>query len=96
MTASSASAPPVPRPAERQSRAVPAASTIVVASTASTAQARKTAMNSALAAPTPASRIRSLLRLRPEYYNGCDWELVTAVTVQQRRARRLKPLQGRH
>ena len=66
MTASSASAAPVPRPAERQSLAVPAASTIVVASTASTAQARNTAMNSALAAPTPASRIRSLLRLRPE------------------------------
>ncbi len=36
--------------AERQSLAVPAASTMVVASTASTAQARKTAMNNALAA----------------------------------------------
>jgi hypothetical protein len=41
---------------------VPAASTIVVASTASTAQARKTAMNNAVAlAPTAASCLGSPL-----------------------------------
>ena len=47
MTASTASAAKTPWPAERQSlRPVPAANTIVTASTASTAQARNTAMNS--------------------------------------------------
>ncbi len=53
MTASTTRADTMPVVAERQSRAVPAASTIVVASTASTAQARNTAMNSAPAPMVP-------------------------------------------
>ena len=46
-TARSAMAAAAPYPADLQSRAVPAASTMVVASTASTAEARNTARNSA-------------------------------------------------
>ncbi len=56
-TPRTASAASVPAPAERQSRAVPAASTIVVASTPSTAQARNTATNSAPAPPVIATRV---------------------------------------
>jgi hypothetical protein len=48
-TASTASAAAVPVSADRQCLVVPAASTMVVASTASTAQARKTATNRAQA-----------------------------------------------
>ena len=46
-TARSAIAATAPYPADLQSRAVPAARTMVVASTASTAEARNTARNSA-------------------------------------------------
>src|SRR5215469_16438623 len=56
-TASTASADTVPVPADRQSRAVPAASTMVTASTASTAQARNTAINNALALALTASSV---------------------------------------
>ena len=51
--------PPTPMSADRQSRAVPAASTIVVASTASTAQARKTARNNAVLLNRPFVDVRS-------------------------------------
>jgi len=48
MTVRTARPAATPVSAERQSRAVPAARTIVSASTASTAQAKKTAMNRAV------------------------------------------------
>ena len=73
MTASTASAATVPVPAERQSRAVPAASTIVVASTASTTQARKTAINNAVGA---CSHERPPVRFIPD-----DLASITAVIL---------------
>src|SRR5438445_12184486 len=53
---------PTPVRADRQSRAVPAARTMVVASTASTAQARKTATNSAPEPPVIPASLRALRR----------------------------------
>ena len=69
MTASTTSAHPAPMSVDRHSRVVPAASTIVVASTASTTHARKTATNKA---PLPMdSRSPVTSRLFGSERNSC-------------------------